>query len=115
MNHDIRIRRFKRGTQCGNVANIAEPMVDVICDPRHHEQILFAFRRKRKTMNFGAKGTQQERQPGALNPVCPVRNTLRPRQKAGSNHQILHSAFPLVHCDSRKVLSRMVSIGCQKP
>ena len=52
-------------------------------------------------------------------PVAPVTSTGRSRQNSLSasicRYQVFHGARPLCHRSSRKRLSRMVSMHCQKP
>ena len=69
----------------------------------------------RSPLTFAPSACSHSDSQPPLKPVWPVTSTRRPRQNAAIHSQTFHGALPDCHSSSSRVLSRSVSIGCQKP
>src|SRR5436305_1522341 len=86
-----------------------------LLDPSDAEQTWLSRNLQRIASDFRAHGLQPQAQPAALETGVTGDEYTPPSPKVGSTHQFLHGGVPDCHSSSSRILSRSVSIGCQKP
>ena len=111
---DARAGAVECGGERVRVANIGDGVVDVIGEAGGVEQAL-GFRRKGVAVHLGAQAAEQARRPGTLEAGMPGEKDAPALPQRRMDHHTLHCGVSPAHSSSRKLRSRSVSMGCQKP
>ena len=100
------------------VANVSEQRNHVAVNGSRIEKVRTRFGRESETNEMGSQDLEPGREPAAFEPgMSGDKNFLAAikRSEGIRHHQAFHGALPLAHSASRYCLSRIVSMGCQKP
>ena len=112
---DLRPVGGKRRRKRRVVADIGDGGNHAIADPGDVEQARRGRRLERIARDLGAERAEPQRQPRALEAGMAGDEDAPALPESGRAHHVFHGARPVLHASSRVILSRIESIGCQKP
>ncbi len=117
MEDDLRLRGLHDRGEDGGVAQVADDGVHARGDFGLAEKTRVCGRIERVAGKVRAEMLQPQRKPASLEAGVPgEKNVLAcPESACGHGYQTFHGARPLRHRSSRRFLSCIVSMGCQKP
>src|ERR1700722_63116 len=116
MNDDFGFGHLQAGHEMVEFADVSDLMVlDQGTDIGCLEEIIFTVCGLRKSTNPGTEPMQQNREPGSLESGMTGEKDTTSLPELRIDHQSFHFAVCWAHSAPRKVRSRNVSIGCQKP
>ncbi|MCY1527181.1 hypothetical protein D9M68_622400 [compost metagenome] len=101
--------------QCTEVAHVADQRIRGRARHSQRMQAGLGGRRQCVASDNGTVLAQPQREPAALEARVPREEDALAAPERRCHSQTFHGARPHAHSSSRWVLSRSVSIGCQKP
>ena len=97
------------------IPNVAFNVRNQFANPGHLEQAGIGGRGKRIARNLRAQVGEPQAEPGAFEARMAGEEDPPPRPECSPSYHVFQGALCVIHNSSRTILSRSVSIGCQKP